>query len=136
MDEAEGVSHRLTLVVQLKAPTLKGSDNGLGEAHAGVRQRATSAGIVSVLLLYLCPLHGLEECYSTQTHPTASIYIFCIAFRIFYIYVPNNSACSFCLPSPSFPHFGYCHAGLGCICFRTKPLVPPPPAAMMDTYYF
>lgn len=74
MDEAEGVSHRLTLVVQLKAPTLKGSDNGLGEAHAGVRQRATSAGIVSVLLLYLCPLHGSEECYSIQTHPTASIY--------------------------------------------------------------
>lgn len=65
------MSSGLTLEAQLKAPTLTGSDNWPGQAHAGVRQRAPCAGIVSVLLLYLCPQDSCEECYSIQTHHTA-----------------------------------------------------------------
>lgn len=68
MDEAKGVSSRLTLEAQLRAPTLTGSYNWPSQAHAGVRQRASCAGVVSVLLLYLCPQDSSEECYSIEVH--------------------------------------------------------------------
>lgn len=61
------MSSRLTLEARLRAPTLTGSDNWPSQAHAGVRQRASCAGIVSVLVLYLCPQDSSEECYSIQT---------------------------------------------------------------------
>ena len=142
MEETAGVSSGLTFLAQLKHSVWKDQVTGLGGAHAGVCQRATSAGIISVLGLYLCLQHSSEERLSKLMIKPLQMdglrcFIKCkgglldmINSTSFVIFFPFwLCMCSFRWLSPSYVHHYHfdcvvIQVRTGCICFHSKDWAP------------